>query len=66
MGIFGQYFRALETEGVPVILPPSNFRRLLELLGRRFEMLDAADRRISGIWPLKYLGDHFLTVLQNR
>ena len=66
MGIFGQYFRALETEGVPVILPPSNFRRLLELLGRRFEMLDAADRRISGTWPLKYLGDHFLTVLQNR
>ncbi|MHB1709207.1 MAG: class I SAM-dependent methyltransferase [Thermoplasmataceae archaeon] len=66
MGIFGEYFRALETEGVPVILPPSNFRRLLDLLGRRFELLDATDRRISGIWPLKYLGDHFLTVLQNR
>jgi ubiquinone/menaquinone biosynthesis C-methylase UbiE len=66
MGIFGKYFTALETEGVPVILPPSNFRRLLGLLERRFEMLDAADRRISGIWPMKYLGDHFLTVLQNR
>ena len=66
MGIFGKYFRALETEGVPVILPPSNFRHLLGLLERRFEMLDAVDRRISGIWPLKYLGDHFLTVLQNK
>jgi hypothetical protein len=66
MGIFGRYFRVLETEGVPVILPPSNFRRLLALLERRFVMLDAADRKISGIWPLKYLGDHFLTVLQNK
>ena len=66
MGIFGRYFRALETEGVPVILPPSNFKRLLGLLERKFVMLDSADRKISGIWPLKYLGDHFLTVLQNK
>ncbi|QRF75926.1 Mg-protoporphyrin IX methyl transferase [Thermoplasmatales archaeon] len=66
MSIFGSCFMALETDAVPIILPPSNFTRLINFLDQSYEKLDIIDQKLAGKWPMKYMGDHFLTVLQNR
>jgi ubiquinone/menaquinone biosynthesis C-methylase UbiE len=65
MKIFGDHFERVETAGVPVILPPSNFNRIINGVSRKFDSLSTLDRLVSERWPWKYLGDHFLVALKN-
>jgi ubiquinone/menaquinone biosynthesis C-methylase UbiE len=64
--LFEQYFETLEVRGAPVLLPPSNFKRAISLLERRFDKLENIDRALSNVWPLNLLGDHFIVVMVNR
>lgn len=63
--IFKESFRQVEIVGVPVILPPSNYTNFIALMSRRLDRLIKFDDRIGKMWPWKYLGDHFLAILEN-
>ncbi len=64
--LFEQHFEALDVRGVPVLLPPSNFKLPISLMERRFDKLENIDKALSGVWPLNLLGDHFIVVMANR
>ncbi len=53
-------FRWERTEGVPVLLPPSDLVGYSERFARRFNRLAALDAWIGPRWPFNGLGDHFL------
>ncbi|MCI4340701.1 MAG: methyltransferase domain-containing protein [Thermoplasmata archaeon] len=64
--LFRPWFSVERVEGVPVVLPPSDLTSYAEKFARRFEMLAAADARLGRIWPLRYLGDHFLMTMRRQ
>ncbi|MCL4341054.1 MAG: methyltransferase domain-containing protein [Candidatus Thermoplasmatota archaeon] len=62
--MFKGHFKLVGSLGVPVLIPPSNFKRFIGLTGKRFEKMNSMDRKLSGLWPWKYLGDHFISVFE--
>ncbi len=64
--IFSTHFSREEIIGVPVIFPPSNYKKLFSFFSRKYDQLDRLDKKLSHAWPTKFLGDHFLMVLSNR
>lgn len=64
--IFEGAFDVVRTEGVAVILPPSDLSLYAEKLSRRFEQLAEIDRAMGPRWPWNMLGDHFLMTLERR
>ncbi|MCL4438009.1 MAG: class I SAM-dependent methyltransferase [Candidatus Thermoplasmatota archaeon] len=60
--LFRKYLRMVSLTGVPVLIPPSNFRRFISITGEKFDSINRIDRKLAGIWPLNRLGDHFLAV----
>lgn len=63
---FKGHFFLRSIEGVPVIIPPSNLVNYVEKFSSHFDLISKIDRRIGSIWPFKYLGDHFLMVMEKR
>lgn len=62
--IFRPYFSVLGVEGVPVLLPPSNYDAYVRRFQNNFSLLKELDRHAGRIWPFRLLGDHFLMSLQ--
>lgn len=62
--IFMEFFTPEYLEGVPVIIPPSNFVNYIDKFLRRFDRIKAIDYRLGTKWPFSLLGDHFLTVMK--
>ncbi len=60
LSLFDGYFTVESVEGLPVLIPPSNFVKYMNKFDRKFDMLKNIDRKIGKIWPLTMLGDHFL------
>lgn len=57
---FGREFRALRVEGVPVLLPPSDLARYVEMFAHRLPALLRLDASLGPRFPFNWLGDHFL------
>jgi len=53
-------FTCVRTEGVPVVMPPSDLADYTRRLGRRFDGWARWDAWVGRRWPGKFLGDHFL------
>ena len=66
ISLFSPFFTPVSTIGVPVLLPPSNFHRLIDGFGSRYEILKSIDKSLSRLWPFKFLGDHFLVALKRK
>lgn len=66
ISLFSPFFTPESTIGVPVLLPPSNFHRLIDGFGSRYEILKSIDKSLSRLWPFKFLGDHFLVALKRK
>jgi SAM-dependent methyltransferase len=58
--LFSPQFRPLAVEGVPVLLPPSDLTRYVEILARHFGGLATVDAAVGRHYPFSWLGDHFL------
>ena len=58
------YFRALDTTGLGVLLPPTFARSLVDRWPDFFERLAALDRKAGRIFPCTWLNDHYLTVFE--
>ena len=63
---FEPWFRPLKTVGVGVILPPTDFRNLVDRWPRLFASAAALEKRVSGIFPATWLNDHHLTIFERR
>ena len=61
---FSGKFRTLRTLGVPVIIPPSDYTRVVDRFLRHFDMIDRIDSFLGRHWPFNFLGDHFLIVME--
>jgi SAM-dependent methyltransferase len=61
--IFSPQFRVDRLEGVPVLLPPSDHTRYVEMLARHFPTLARWDAATGRHFPFSWLGDHFLAAL---
>ncbi|MCL4421109.1 MAG: methyltransferase domain-containing protein [Candidatus Thermoplasmatota archaeon] len=64
--IFSHYFTVNEIIGVPIIFPPSNYKKLFPFIKNRYNQIDWLDQKLSRVWPTKFLGDHFLMVLGQK
>ncbi len=64
--LFGDYFRTVRVEGVPVILPPSNYNSKMFPSGRDHSLLISLDSRLSFHFPFKFIGDHFLISMKRK
>ncbi|MCW6168970.1 MAG: methyltransferase domain-containing protein [Thermoplasmatales archaeon] len=64
--IFSDYFNVSEIIGVPVIFPPSNYKKLFPFIKNRYRQMNWLDEKLSGVWPTKFLGDHFLMVMGQK
>jgi SAM-dependent methyltransferase len=64
--IFNASFESVRTEGVAVVLPPSDLAVYAEKFARHFDRLANIDRRVGLWWPWNLFGDHFLITLQRR
>ena len=62
--IFHEFFSPVYVEGVPIIIPPSNFVNYVDKFRNRFELVKRMDQLIGSRWPFTILGDHFLTVME--
>jgi len=58
--LFEPGFRLLELEGVPVLLPPSDHTRYVEMLTGHFSTLAKWDEAVGRHFPFSWVGDHFL------
>lgn len=63
---FRKHFSLKSVEGVPIIIPPSNLVDYVEKFSSHFTALKNLDRILGTLWPFKYLGDHFLMVMQKK
>ncbi|MFZ0699053.1 MAG: methyltransferase domain-containing protein [Thermoplasmata archaeon] len=63
---FRPSFDPVRTEGVAVILPPSDLAAYAETFSRHFEHWAEFDRWVGRRWPWNGLGDHFLLTLERR
>ena len=64
--MFAEFFSLEYAEGVPVLIPPSNFVNYVKKFAGRIDTLKWIDGQLGRIWPLTILGDHFLTVMRSR
>lgn len=64
--LFRDYFSVRHIEGVPVILPPSDFDRYLSRFRRHFGLLERADAWAGNLPLFRSLGDHFLAVFERK
>jgi SAM-dependent methyltransferase len=64
--LFEGEFRLERTEGVPVILPPSDLVRYAEIFAPRFDRLVALDRWFGRHGPGRWVGDHLLLTFRRR
>jgi ubiquinone/menaquinone biosynthesis C-methylase UbiE len=62
--LFGQYFKVIYREGVPVIILPSNFVKYVRMFNGKLEELKRIDSWLGKKWPFSMLGDHFLLVMK--
>ncbi|MCI4373301.1 MAG: class I SAM-dependent methyltransferase [Thermoplasmata archaeon] len=62
--IFSPQFRPIAIEAAPVLLPPSDLTRYVEMLARRFPTLDALDAAFGRRSPFSWFGDHFLVAME--
>ncbi|HLM91569.1 MAG TPA: methyltransferase domain-containing protein [Thermoplasmata archaeon] len=58
--LFRPPFRLERVEGVPVVLPPSDHARYVEMLSPHFSTLARWDAELGRHFPFSWLGDHFL------
>ncbi len=63
VAIFSSDFHLELAEGVPVIIPPSNFVNYVEKFQRKFNTIKRLDSWLGKRWPFYWFGDHFLTVM---
>ena len=63
---FEPWFRPLKTAGVGVLLPPTDFRNLVDRWPRFFAAMAAFDRRFARTFPATWLNDHHLTIFERR
>jgi ubiquinone/menaquinone biosynthesis C-methylase UbiE len=66
VSIFKPFFRSIHTEGVPVVILPSNFVKYTKMFDRKFDTLKSFDSWLGRRWPFNMLGDHFLVVMEPR
>lgn len=64
--IFEQYFSLVQVQGVPVLIPPSNFVNYVEKFQRKLDFIKKVDNWFGSRWPFYGLGDHFLTVMKPK
>lgn len=63
---FHPWFRHLDTAGIGVLLPPTDFRHLVDRWPRLFAALASVEQRVGGRFPATWLNDHYLMVLERR
>jgi len=63
ISLFHPYFRRGSVEGVPVLLPPSDFDKYLRRFRRNFGILEKMDAWAGRRSLFRSLGDHFLLQL---
>jgi len=63
--LFRDRFSLRKIIGVPLLFPPSNFKKLFPFIQNRYDQLNRLDEALSQVWPTKFLGDHFLMVMSN-
>lgn len=63
---FQPWFGHVETVGIGVLLPPTDFRQLVDRWPRLFAAMAALERRVAGRFPATWLNDHYLMVLERR
>jgi len=61
---FQPWFRHLDTVGIGVLLPPTDFRHLVDRWPCFFASMAAIERRVAGTFPATWLNDHYLTILE--
>ncbi|MHB1435272.1 MAG: methyltransferase domain-containing protein [Thermoplasmata archaeon] len=64
--LFADDFRLERTEGLPVLLPPSDLARYAEMFSTRFRRLERIDRWVGTHSPGRWLGDHLLLTFRRR
>ena len=62
-GAFSAEFRPTRIEGVPVLLPPSDLARYVEMFAPHLPTLMRLDGAVGRHFPFSWLGDHFLMEL---
>ena len=60
------WFRHLDTVGIGVLLPPTDFSALVDRWPSVFESIAAADDRVAGTPPGAWFNDHHLTLFERR
>jgi SAM-dependent methyltransferase len=63
---FSAQFRTVRTEGVPVLLPPSDLARYVEMFAPGLPRLARWDAAVGRHFPFSWLGDHFLIEMAPR
>lgn len=64
--LFRSHMKLVSISGSPVLIPPSNYRRFMDIAGEGFKKFDRIDRFLSTKWPFSLLGDHFISVFQKK
>ncbi len=62
--VMAPWFRHVETAGIGVLLPPTDFSGLVDRWPRMFRALAVADRYVSGTAAGVWLNDHHLSVFE--
>lgn len=63
-GAMAPWFRPVETAGIGVLLPPTDFSGFVERWPRVFRSVARADRYVSGMALGSWLNDHHLSVFE--
>jgi SAM-dependent methyltransferase len=63
---FERYFSAERVEGVPVLLPPSDLTRYVEMFRAALPTLARLDAAVGRRYSFSWLGDHFLVEMAPR
>ncbi len=64
--LFADGFLLERTEGVPVVLPPSDLVRYAEIFAPHFRRLERIDRWVGTHTPGRWLGDHLLLTFRRQ
>jgi SAM-dependent methyltransferase len=62
----GERFEIVDTLGVGVLVPSTEFFPICEQRPRLFRSLAAVESKIAGMWPFSRIGDHYLLLLRRQ
>jgi SAM-dependent methyltransferase len=63
---FSAYFRSLKVAGIGAFLPPSYLYQIVERFPQFFAGVKTLDLKLGHLFPLNWLNDHYLIVMERR